>query len=217
MNTTFDISVQNLPRTFKEKLNDFHESTWTGGLFNLLAFIILILPLTLLAIGESIYNNLVGKKVKPQTFDLKEYVLETPDLKIKTFGIYEKDEYYDYLKTEYNKSDDDLRELDDICFVETFPSIPTLDKKLFTYDITNFFGGIIFQEVNFDKIPWTSKLVYFDPKNRQTEIIEVLDYVYRLTYIKLADNELKCELRKPGEKKMMTIIKYDVPTTAKTS
>tara|TARA_B100000508_G_C11460584_1_gene279073 strand:- start:40 stop:744 length:705 start_codon:yes stop_codon:yes gene_type:complete len=205
MTTSFDISIHNSPRTFKEKLNDLLETSLGLGLLKLLVFIILLIPLILLAIGESIFNWLTGKRNKTPIADLTQLKLETKDMKVKPFDIYERDDYYNYLKTTYNYTDDDLRDLDEFCFIETTPAFQTLDKRVFTYHMTAFCSGVVIQEVVFNKTPWGSRLLFLDSKSGKTETIRELDYIYRLSFDKPADNELICELRLPGDKQILTI------------
>lgn len=205
MTTTFDISTQQLRRTFKERLSDLHKTSIAGGLFNILLFLILLIPLIILFIGETIFKSITGQLNKP--IDLpkqKEYLIDRQDFKIKAFDVYN-DKYYDKLKEQYNKTDDDLRDIDEICFIETTPNIEAFADKLFTYTMTDFAGGIILQEVDFEN--WTSKILFLDLSTFKTETIKELKFTYDLTFEKKDEQELKITLKFPGDKQTLTIRK----------
>ena len=205
MTTTFDISTQQLRRTFKERLSDLHKTSIAGGLFNILLFLILLVPLIILFIGETIYKSITGQLKKPVDLPKqKEYLIDRGDFKIKSFDIYD-DKYYEKLKERYNKTDDELRDIDEICFIETTPNIEALADKLFTYTITEFAGGIILQEVDFEN--WTSKILFLDLLTFKTETIKELKLTYDLTFEKKDEQELKITLRFPGDKKTLTLRK----------
>lgn len=205
MTTTFDISTQQLRRTFKERLSDLHKTSIAGGLFNILLFLISLIPLIILFIGETIFKSITGQLNKP--IDLpkqKEYLIDRQDFKIKAFDVYN-DKYYDKLKEQYNKTDDDLRDIDEICFIETTPNIEAFADKLFTYTMTDFAGGIILQEVDFEN--WTSKILFLDLSTFKTETIKELKFTYDLTFEKKDEQELKITLKFPGDKQILTLRK----------
>ncbi len=205
MTTTFDISTQQLRRTFKERLSDLHKTSIAGGLFNILLFLISLIPLIILFIGETIFKSITGQLNKP--IDLpkqKEYLIDRQDFKIKAFDVYN-DKYYDKLKEQYNKTDDDLRDIDEICFIETTPNIEAFADKLFTYTMTDFAGGIILQEVDFEN--WTSKILFLDLSTFKTETIKELKFTYDLTFEKKHEQELKITLKFPGDKQILTLRK----------
>lgn len=201
MTTTFDISTQQLRRTFKERLSDLHKTSIAGGLFNILLFLILLIPLIILLIGETIYKSITGQINKP--IDLpkqKEYLIDLGDFKIKAVDIYD-----DKLKERFNKADDDLRDIDEICFIETTPNIEEFANRLFTYTMTDFAGGIVLQEVDFEN--WTSKIFFLDLLTFKTETIKDLKFTYDLSFEKKDEQELKITLRFPGDKQTLTLSK----------
>lgn len=209
MTTTFDISSTNVARTFKERLSDIHRTSLAGGLFNLVAFIVLIIPLIILFIGETIYKAITGQLNKPIKLPKqKEFLVELATFKIKAIDFYT-DKYYNKLKAKYNYSDDELREIDDICFVETIPNNEYFSDKLFGYTMTDFSNGVILQEVDFEKTPMTSKIIYFNPTNGKTEVLKELKYLYELTFDKTNDKELNILLRFPGDKQVLTVKRKD--------
>ena len=177
MTTTFDISSANQARTFKERLSDIHQTSLAGGLFNIVLFLILIVPLLILFIGETIYKALTGQLNKPVDLPKqKEFLIDLPTIKIKAVDFYA-DRYYNKLKAKYNYSDEDLRDIDNMCFIESFPNKDFFSDKLFTYTMTDFANGIILQEIDFEKTPCTSTIIYFDLTNGKTEIIKELKYL----------------------------------------
>lgn len=202
MTTIFDISSRTLSRTLKERLSDFHQTSIFGGIFNLVAGIIIFVPAFIFAIIWSLILRILGKEEK-KNIPLPAKEIDTKEIHVKTFDIYERDDYYEYLKTKYKKTDDDLRNMDEVCFLETIPEVKEFDKKLFTYHMTDFSKGLILQEVDFDK--WTSKLLFFDPTNNKTETLKELKYTYDLSFEKISENELNIYLRFPGEKQVLTI------------
>ncbi len=205
MTTTFDISSRNVTRTFKERLSDIHQTNLAGGLFNIIGFIILIIPLIILFIGETIYKAITGQfhKTNPSPKQ-KEFLVELATFKIKAVNFYT-DKYYNKLKAKYNYTDDELREINDICFVETFPNNQYFSDKLFGYTMTDFSNGVILQEVDFEKTPMTSKIIFFDPTNGKTEVLKELKYLYELNFDKINDKELNILLRFPGDKQVLTV------------
>ena len=210
MTTTFDISSAKQARTFKERLSDIHRTSLAGGLFNLVGFVVLVIPLIILFIGETIYKALTGQLNKP--IDLprqKEFLIDLPTIKIKAIDFYA-DKYYNQLKAKYNYSDDDLRDIDDMCFIESFPNNDFFNDKLFTYTMIDFSNGIILQEVDFEKTPCTSKIIYFDLSNGKTEILKELKGLYELTFDKTSDKELNILLRFPGDKQFLTVKRKDI-------
>lgn len=202
MTTIFDISSQTLSRTFKEKLADFHQTSIFGGIFNLVTALIIFIPALVIGLLWSFVIYIVGKKEEKNALPIPKSI-DTPEIHVKTFDIYERDEYYEYLKTEYNKTDDDLRDMDEVCFIETIPEVKEFEKKLFTYHMTDFSKGLILQEVDFDT--WKSKLLFFDPINNKTETLKELKFTYDLSFEKINESELKIYMRFPGEKQVVTI------------
>ena len=209
MTTTFDISSENIARTFKERLSDINQTSLTGGLFNIVLFLILIIPLLILFLGETIYKALTGQLNKP--IDLpkqKEFLIDLPTIKIKAIDFYA-DKYYNKIKARYNYSDDDLCEIDNICFIESFPDNNFFPDKLFTYTMSAFSNGLILQEVDFEKTPCTSKIIYLDLASGKTEILKELKYLYELTFDKPSDKELNILLRFPGDKQVLKVKRKD--------
>lgn len=202
MTTTFDISSRNLSRTFKERLADFHQTSILGGIFNLVAAIIIYVPAFIFAIIWSLILRILGKEEK-KNIPPPAKSIDSPEIHLQTFNIYERHDYYEYLKTKYNKTDDDLRDMEELCFIETIPEVVEFNKKLFTYHMTDFSKGLILQEVDFDT--WTSKLLFFDPINNKTETLKELKYTYDLSFEKISENELNIYLRFPGEKQVLTV------------
>ena len=202
MTTIFDISSRNLSRTFKEKLADIRQTSILGGLLNLIIAIVVFIPAFIFGLLWSFGLYIIGKKEEKNVFPIPKGI-DTPEIHVKTFDIYERDEYYEYLKTKYNKTDDDLRDMDEVCFIETIPEVKEFEKKLFTYHMTDFSKGLILQEVDFDT--WKSKLLFFDPINNKTETLRELKFTYDLSFEKINESELNIYMRFPGEKQVVTI------------
>jgi hypothetical protein len=209
LTTNFDISSANQVRTFKERLSDIHQTSLAGGLFNIVLFLILIVPIFLLFIAETIYKALTGQLNQPVDLSRqKEFLIDIPTIKIKTVDFYS-DRYYNKLKAKYNYSDDDLRDIDNVCFIESLPDNDFFSDKLFTYTMIDFSNGLILQEVDFDRTPCTSKIVYLDLTSGKTEILKELKYLYDLSFDKTSDKELNILLRFPGDKQVLTVERKD--------
>ena len=205
MTKDLEITTQQIPRTIRERISDFHQTSLAGGLFNLIVFAVIIIPMLLLLGLELIYKSLTGK-LKTQ----KEGHISTPTdfeyngFKVQTYMIYD-DKYYENIKRKFNKSDNDLIENDDLCVIEMNPEIPELTDRIFTYTMIGFDNGIVLQEVNIDN--WTSKVLFLNTKTKQLDTIASLEHCFELTFDKTNDNELKILLRHPGHKKEIVIRK----------
>lgn len=173
MEKKFDIILEQQKRTFKEWSSDFQQASLIYGLVTFIIVLILFIPGIIIFLIyffiQFIFNKIIGKPDKPIVFpDRKELEIDFENFKIKAFEIYDK-KYYGKLKERYHKKDSELRELDDICFIETIPYIDALNEKLFTYSMIDFAGGIILQEVDFET--WSSKIIFLDLSTQKIDLI----------------------------------------------
>lgn len=205
MTKDLEITTRQLSRTIGERISDLHQTSLAGGLFNLIAFILLIVPLLFLFAIETIYKSVTGKLNSKKGTEIPTQTdFEYNGLKVQTFMIYD-DKYYENIKHKFNKSDNDLIENEDLCVIETNPEIPELTDRIFTYTMTGFNNGIVLQEVNIDN--WTSKVLFLNTETKQLDTVANLDHCFELTFDKTNDNELKILLRHPGQKKEIVIRK----------
>lgn len=207
MEKKFNIILEQQKRTFKEWFSDFQQTSLIYGLVTFIIVLILFIPGIIIFLIyffiQFIFNKLIGQTDKPIVFpDRKELEFDFKNFKIKAIEIYN-DKYYDKLKMNLNKSDYDLREMEDICFLETKPNVEALNEKLFTYTMIDFDGGIILQEVELENM--TSKLIFLDLSNFKIDIIKELKHTYELFFEKINEEELKITLKHPGEKLMMNL------------
>jgi|SRR4051812_11016283 len=208
MTTTFDISTQTLKRTFRERIADLNQRSFVFGLLKLLLFIIFLVPLILFVIVNFVYDFLTKREKTIGMNQPKNWLIHNPSLNIKSVDL-ENAEFYNKMKRLYGLDASDVDDIDDVCFIESEPKIDYFTDKLFTRTMTEFAGGVIMQEVNFED--WTSKLIFLKSPSLETEIIKELDFTYDLTFEKTNERELKIIMRKPGDKKVLLVKKINYP------
>lgn len=200
--TTFDISLKSKRRTLKELFDDFMKMSLLTGILVLILFIVLIIPIIIASFCVVVYEKIMGVKEDVPQKQEEGLLIKTPQLTIK--AIDQTDNHF-YIKLEelLGLSPLEIDEIEGVCLFETIPPFDVLENKLFTYSLFEFNNGIILQEVNVKN--WTSKIVFFNLSNYETETIRELSCMYDLTFKKQGEDQLNITMRFPGEKYILEI------------